>query len=88
MIKLSVRHAPLAQLDRASDYGSEGQEFESLRAYQKSQTERFDSFALYWQITGMIWFFMKQARRKMRDFAAGLFLLLFDRLWNHSVTIS
>ena len=46
MTKLSARHAPLAQLDRASDYGSEGQEFESLRAYQKSQTERFGSFAL------------------------------------------
>ena len=45
MTKLSARHAPLAQLDRASDYGSEGQEFESLRAYQKSQTERFGSFA-------------------------------------------
>ena len=44
MTKLSVRHAPLAQLDRASDYGSEGQEFESLRAYQKNQTERFGSF--------------------------------------------
>ena len=25
-------HAPVAQLDRASDYGSEGWEFESLRA--------------------------------------------------------
>ncbi len=27
-------HAPVAQLDRASDYGSEGWEFESLRARQ------------------------------------------------------
>lgn len=26
---------PVAQLDRASDYGSEGQEFESLRVHQK-----------------------------------------------------
>jgi len=43
---------------------------------------------LYRQITGMIWFSMEQARRKMKHFAAGLFLLLFDRLWNHSVTIS
>ena len=34
MTKLSVRHAPLAQLDRASGYGPEGREFESLRAYQ------------------------------------------------------
>ncbi len=25
--------APVAQLDRASDYGSEGREFESLRAH-------------------------------------------------------
>ena len=30
---LPLRHAPLAQLDRASDYESEGREFESLRAY-------------------------------------------------------
>ncbi len=32
--------APLAQLDRASDYGSEGREFESLRAYQRNQILR------------------------------------------------
>ena len=30
-----VEDAPLAQLDRASDYGSEGQGFESLRAHKK-----------------------------------------------------
>lgn len=29
MIKLAVKHAPLAQLDRASGYGPEGREFES-----------------------------------------------------------
>ena len=34
-MKLSVRHAPLAQLDRASGYGPEGRGFESLTAYQK-----------------------------------------------------
>ena len=34
MIKLSTRHAPLAQLDRAFGYGPKGREFESLRAYQ------------------------------------------------------
>ena len=40
--KLSARHAPLAQLDRAFGYGPKGREFESLRAYQKSlETERF-----------------------------------------------
>ena len=33
--KLSVRYAPLAQLDRASGYGPEGRGFESLTAYQK-----------------------------------------------------
>ena len=32
--KLSERHAPLAQLDRASGYGPEGRGFESLTAYQ------------------------------------------------------
>ena len=30
------RHAPVAQLDRAPDYESGGQEFESLRARQIS----------------------------------------------------
>ena len=35
MTKLSARHAPLAQLDRASDYGSEGREFESSPARHK-----------------------------------------------------
>ena len=35
IIKLSERHAPLAQLDRASGYGPEGRGFESLRAYQE-----------------------------------------------------
>ena len=34
--KLSERHAPLAQLDRASGYGPEGRGFESLTAYQKA----------------------------------------------------
>ena len=34
--KLSMRHAPLAQLDRASGYGPEGRGFESLTACQKS----------------------------------------------------
>ena len=35
IIKLSMRHAPLAQLDRASGYGPEGRGFESLTACQK-----------------------------------------------------
>src|SRR5678809_100817 len=30
-------HAPVAQLDRASDFESEGREFESLRARQQHQ---------------------------------------------------
>ncbi len=30
-------NAPVAQLDRASDYGSEGWEFESFRAYNIRQ---------------------------------------------------
>ena len=30
-----LRNAPVAQLDRASDYGSEGWAFESLRVYQR-----------------------------------------------------
>src|SRR5690554_5824946 len=33
--RAGTKHAPVAQLDRASDYGSEGQEFESLRAHHR-----------------------------------------------------
>ena len=47
MIKLSVRHAPLAQLDRASGYGPEGQEFESLTACQKPR---------YRKVSGLLFF--------------------------------
>jgi hypothetical protein len=32
--------APVAQQDRASDYGSEGREFESSRAHQDTEWER------------------------------------------------
>ena len=39
--ELSERHAPLAQLDRASGYGPEGRGFESLTACQKS-SKSFD----------------------------------------------
>ena len=34
---------PLAQLDRASGYGPEGQGFESLTAYQKTRNPKWDS---------------------------------------------
>ena len=33
-------YAPVAQLDRVSDYESEGREFESLPAHQKPVTQR------------------------------------------------
>ncbi len=36
LIQRQLGIAPVAQLDRASDYGSEGQEFESSRARQVS----------------------------------------------------
>ena len=40
-----MRHAPLAQLDRASGYGPEGRGFESLTEYQKSsKSSDFDDF--------------------------------------------
>ena len=43
--KLSLRHAPLAQLDRASGYGPEGRGFESLTACQKDpKPQGFGSF--------------------------------------------
>ena len=40
----TLRHAPLAQLDRASGYGPEGREFESLTACQKTCIVRCRSF--------------------------------------------
>ena len=46
--KLSLRHAPLAQLDRASGYGPEGRGFESLTACQKDpKPYGFGSFCLH-----------------------------------------
>ena len=47
--KLSMRHAPLAQLDRASGYGPEGRGFESLTACHPETVtlQRFRGFALH-----------------------------------------
>ena len=42
------RHAPLAQLDRASGYGPEGQGFESLTACQKGPSHRDGPFWHIW----------------------------------------
>ena len=53
---LEVVRAPVAQLDRASDFGSEGREFESLRAhlrrsipvgYQSGQMEQTVNLPAY-----------------------------------------
>ena len=42
------KDAPLAQLDRASGYGPEGQEFESLTACQKNtEFERVRCFSFF-----------------------------------------
>ena len=46
IIKLSERHAPLAQLDRASGYGPEGRGFESLTAYHREPID-FNGFAVF-----------------------------------------
>ena len=43
---LPLRHAPLAQVDRASDYESEGQRFESSRAHHSPVAEAFMREAL------------------------------------------
>ena len=40
MTKLSTRHAPLAQLDRAFGYGPKGREFESSNAHEGSWLNR------------------------------------------------
>ena len=41
-----MRHAPLAQLDRASGYGPEGRGFESLTAYHREPID-FNGFAVF-----------------------------------------
>ena len=40
-----ISRAPVAQLDRASDYGSEGLEFESLRVHIFLSQSRFSTEA-------------------------------------------
>src|SRR5699024_8929311 len=45
-------YAPLAQLDRASDYGSEGREFESSRAHQSTGPFGPVLFCVRFMITG------------------------------------
>jgi hypothetical protein len=42
---LSAIRAPLAQMDRASDYESEGQRFDSSRAHQQSMGYGAESLA-------------------------------------------
>ena len=54
--KLSERHAPLAQLDRASGYGPEGRGFESLTACQIGNLldcNRFPIFLLFTRVFGV-----------------------------------
>ena len=55
IIKLSERHAPLAQLDRASGYGPEGRGFESLTAYHPEIVvyQRFQGFSFLREEGGM-----------------------------------
>ena len=49
--KSSVRHAPLAQLDRASGYGPEGRGFESLTACQKIPNPKGFGIFCFYQFT-------------------------------------
>ena len=59
--KLSERHAPLAQLDRASGYGPEGRGFESLTAYQKSpKSSDFGDFCFSYVLFLVHCFFLTQ----------------------------
>ena len=50
---IQIPYAPLAQLDRASGYGPEGQEFESLRVYLEASVERL----------GLFWFLVPTTTR-------------------------
>ena len=47
MVMLNKRYAPVDQLDRSSDYGSEGWGFEFSRAHQKKDI-CFGIFYYYW----------------------------------------
>ena len=49
---IQIPYAPLAQLDRASGYGPEGQEFESLRVYLEASVERL---GLFWFLYPVKW---------------------------------
>jgi hypothetical protein len=54
-LEMPTKNAPVAQLDRAPDYESGGQEFESLRARQifrlSQLVTRLAQSALFWSIT-------------------------------------
>src|SRR5690606_21737066 len=45
-VTLAAKQAPVAQLDRASDYGSEGQGFESSRAHQREGQDGLPALCL------------------------------------------
>ena len=49
----NTRSAPVAQLDRVSDYESEGREFESLPAHQEPVTQKM-SQALFFVVSRKI----------------------------------
>ena len=55
-------HAPLAQLDRASGYGPEGQEFESLAA---CQSEIIRTLSSLWEGRVRIIYFFQEVRGKI-----------------------
>ncbi len=44
------RNGSVAQLNRASDYGSEGYRFESCRSHKRKRTTNLSSFVFYSQI--------------------------------------
>ena len=61
-LPLEMSDAPLAQLDRASDYGSEGWGFDSLKARHRNGMDNVARFAS-WLLMRRVWFFVKGQRR-------------------------
>ncbi len=61
-------YAPVAQLDRVTDYESVGRGFESLPAYQKAQNRQILGFLI---VSNSLFEFAASAEKKIKSFSTG-----------------